>query len=77
VRHAREIERWKRATPEEKLLEFVAIMEWNHRAFLSLPRNKRDRIARYLLDRHEREEGHRARGAPARYWGDKRPPKRR
>ncbi|MCI0589538.1 MAG: hypothetical protein L0323_22210 [Planctomycetes bacterium] len=77
MRHPAQIERWRRMTPEEKLLEWVSLMNHNYRAFLSLPTERRERIRRYLLDRHEREEGHRARGAPARYWEPKGRPKRR
>ncbi|HET6201941.1 MAG TPA: hypothetical protein VFI25_03965 [Planctomycetota bacterium] len=77
MRHATQIERWGRMTPEEKLLEWIALMNHNHRAFLSLPKERRDRINRYLLERHEREEGHLARKAPARFWGPKGRPKSR
>ena len=77
MRHPKQIERWRNMTPEEKLLEFVALMEMNHRAFLSLPAKKRERVNRYLLERHEREEGHMARGAPARFWGERRKPARK
>lgn len=71
MRHREQIERWRKMTPEGNLLEWVALMEMNFRAFLSLPAKKRERINRYLLERHEREEGHMARGAPARFWGPK------
>ena len=64
-------------TPEVKLLEWVALMNLNDRSFLSLPKERRDRIDRYLLERHEREEGRLARKAPPRFWGPKGRPKRR
>ena len=77
MRHPAQIERWRRMTREEKFLESAALMDHNDRSFLSLPKERRERINRYLLERHEREEGHRAGRAPLRFWGPKGRPKHR